>query len=246
VVGRYKHESSHRTGPGPKRCSFPNGWRTTSPPKTPCASGRLRRVAGFARAGFCQGPMRGHGLSALRIRRHCSNCISTAICIDSVVAVVGGRMPSERGGDLAVGASWRRTSKPSPTSGRKPQAAAGSEPAVHGAVPEAETVGANCWPLDGSKFAAVNARDQNFNAAKLQDSSNGPTRGWPSISSNWTPAMPPNGRSTLTKTTGGQDLRHYRRSKTARRTAGAVAGRRRQAGVGDRPDTRKNAHGRTG
>jgi len=36
-------------------------------------------------------------------------------------------------------------------------------------VPELKLFGGQLLAIDGSKFQAVNARDQNFNAAKLQD-----------------------------------------------------------------------------
>ena len=66
----------------------------------------LRRVAGFARAGFCQGPMRGHGLSALRSGGAAQTVSLRIFAPDSLLAAAGSRMPSERESER-VGATFK-------------------------------------------------------------------------------------------------------------------------------------------
>jgi len=61
------------------------------------------------------------------------------------------------------------TSKPSPTSGRQPEALRGVNRQFTVLCRKLELFGGELLAIDGSKFGAVNARDQNFNAAKLQD-----------------------------------------------------------------------------
>ena len=56
-----------------------------------------------------------------------------------------------------------------------------------------EFFGGELLAIDGSKFRAVNARDQNFNAGKLQELiARGRRAAGGVFESNWMPAMPPN------------------------------------------------------
>jgi hypothetical protein len=110
-----------------------------------------------------------------------------------------------------------------------------------------ELFGGQLLAVDGSKFAAVNARDQNFNAAKLQDLI-------ARADARLAEYLPATGRRRCGRTgrecahesrTGGEDCGVAGEAGLARRTAGAVAGRReKQVSVTD-PDTRKmpTAHG---
>ncbi len=81
----------------------------------------------------------------------------------------GGRMPAQRGSDLADGQTGARLQNHCRLSQGQPLTAQSGGAAVHVAVPNLELFGGELLAIDGSKFTAVNARDQNFNAAKLQD-----------------------------------------------------------------------------
>ena len=76
----------------------------------------------------------------------------------------------QRGSDLADGQTRRPTSRPSPTSARTTSSRSrpwrGSSRCL---CRKLELFGGELLAIDGSKFAAVNAREQNFNAAKLQE-----------------------------------------------------------------------------
>ena len=118
---------------------------------------------------------------------------------------------------------------------------------MHAAVPKLELFGGELLAIDGSKFGAVNARDQNFNALKLQDLIDQRTRGWRSISSNWTVLLDAaeTDAATLSKTElGGEDRGVAGTAGLAQGTVGSVGWGAEQISA-NRPDTRKmpTAHG---
>ena len=114
--------------------------------------GRLRRLAGFARAGFCQGPVAPTPAVRLTTRRRCSSSISTVICIGfvprrlleaecqrnvEVIWLLGKLAP-----DFKTIADFRKDNLKPLQAGER-----GSSRCCAGSW---NCSGANCWPLTGA------------------------------------------------------------------------------------------------
>src|ERR1035437_2768918 len=102
--------------------------------------------------------------------------------------------------------------------------------------------GGELLAIDGSKFAAVNARDQNFNAAKLQDLIARADARLAEYLQQLDTADAAERGGHEQKRTGRQDCGVAGKAGLAQGTAGG-AGRGTEAGFGDRPGHAQNAHG---
>jgi transposase len=158
----------------------------------------------------------------------------------------GSRVSAQRGSDLADGQTdaGLQDHRRLPQGQSKPLKAVARQFTL--LCRKLELFGGELLAIDGSKFAAVNARDQNFNAAKLQDLIAGPMRGWRNICNNFDSADAAEpGAATLTKSELAAKIAALQEGRTGTRNCwGNWMPTRKQVSVTD-PDTRKmpTAHG---
>jgi len=214
---------NHRTGTGPvPNAAFSRTLEDYVAAENPCASWTPRRSLDLHALDLPR-PMRGHGLSALRSGGAAQTVSLWLSASDSFVAAVGGRMPSERGGDLAAGQAGAGLQNHRRLPEGQPQAAAGVNRQFTVLCQKLKLFGANCWPLTGASLRRSTRGTRTSMPPSCRTSSSGPTRGWRSISSNWTPPMRPNRREGAHESrTGGEDRGVAGEAGVARRTAGAT------------------------